>query len=344
MSNKKVKKKRNKLSQEILGLFSATAVISAFFYGFLYVMANAIVLSYCERNDIILNEMMEWTVQNWIQSISIVAAVICFVTLFLFLIGQKIAYLNKIIKGVNALHEHRLDYEMPIEGNNEFTVLAESINYLVRTERELQEKEEQMHKEKEDLIRAMSHDIRTPLTAIMSYSEYMAEKENPEKELVEEYIQLVRQKAIQIKGLSDQLLDGRKRELQYFENGKLLMQQLAEEWQANLEDEFTCRITFDKCTDFAGEFDVQELRRIFDNLASNVNKYADPLKEVSLSIAYIGETLIIEQKNKCRKETGYAESYKIGIKSIQKIAKNYKGGIMTWADTDEFGVRIELKC
>ena len=343
MSNKEEVKKRNKLSREILGLFGATAVISVFFYGFLNVMANAIVVSYCERNDIVLEEMLEWTIESWIQSISLGAAMFCFVVLFLFLVGQKLAYLNIIIKGVDALREHRMNYEMPLEGNNELTELAESINYLAKTESELRKKEQQMQEEKENLIHALSHDIRTPLTSILSYSEYLNGKEEIEKEMMETYIELVQQKAVQIKGLTDRLLDEKKRELEYFENGKFLMQQLAEEWKAVLEEKFKCEISFKDCETFSGEFDIQELRRIFDNLASNIEKYADPERIVSLSFLYEENLLKIEQKNGCREVSGDVESNKIGIDSIEKIAKNYGGWAEIKETKEEFMISIYLK-
>lgn len=73
---------RKKLSGEILGLFGAAAAISVFFFGFLNVTANSIVLVYCEKQDIVFTEMLEWTVRSWIQSISFVAAGFLFIVLF----------------------------------------------------------------------------------------------------------------------------------------------------------------------------------------------------------------------------------------------------------------------
>ena len=62
---------------------------------------------------------------------------------------------------------------MPIEGDNELKELAESINFLSETERRLRQLETELQAEKEQLIRDLSHDIRTPLTAMLSYSDYL---------------------------------------------------------------------------------------------------------------------------------------------------------------------------
>jgi len=42
-------------------------------------------------------------------------------------LGQKLAYLQEIITGVEVLRTHRMDYRISIEGKNEFTELARSI-------------------------------------------------------------------------------------------------------------------------------------------------------------------------------------------------------------------------
>ena len=63
---------------------------------------------------------------------------------------------------------------VPVEGNNELTQLAKSVNYLSQTQREVKQREQALSAEKEQFIRGLSHDIRTPLTSIMAYSELLA--------------------------------------------------------------------------------------------------------------------------------------------------------------------------
>ncbi len=79
-------------------------------------------------------------------------------------------------------------------------------------------------------------------------------------------------KGQQIKALTDRLLDSGSRDLETIEDGKLLMEQLAGEWEEILENTFPCIVDTKNCPAFYGSFDIQELRRIFDNLASNVEK------------------------------------------------------------------------
>lgn len=288
---------------------------------------------------------MEWTVDNWIQNVSLGASVLIAVVLLLFLVGKKIAYLKKIILGVEALRTHRMDYKIPLEGNNEFTELAETINYLSKTELELKEKEERLQSEKENFIRSLSHDIRTPLTSILSYSEYMNSKDTITSDEVKEYASLIQKKAQQIKTLTDQLLDGQNHTPEHFENGRFLFEQLAEEWETSLEDDFHYEIDFTECQEFSGEFDVLELQRIFDNLSSNIEKYADANHTVTLKFSTIKTSvnekqLIIEQKNVCKTDTSTAESNKIGLENIRRITSRYNGDIHTNLTSEEFIIQI----
>lgn len=333
---------RGKLSREILGLFGVATVISVFVFGFLSITADSIVLKYCEQNNIVLDETLEWTIHSWIQSVSFAAAVFLFIVLFLFLVGQKVAYLKDIIRGIDALRMHRMNYEISLEGNNELTQLAESINYLSQTERELREKEMKIQEDKEQFIRALSHDIRTPLTSILSYSEYMKEREEVSNKEIEDYILLIQQKAEQIRKLTNQLLDEGGRQPEKVENGKLLMEQLVDEWEFSMEGVCECNVNFDECPEFSCEADIQELRRIFDNLASNIMKYADMDKEVLLNVLQKENRLVIEQSNTCRQNAVQTESYKIGIKSIRRIAESYGGYVEVMLDEPVFKIEIAL--
>lgn len=336
------KKYPKKLSKEIMGCLLITAVIALFFWGFLYLTANAIATTYLLENDILLTKGQLLTLQAWIRSISLLMAVLLFLALFLFLLGQKMAYLREIIQGVEALRTHRMDFTMPIEGNNELTELAESINFLSETERRLRQRETALRAKKEQLIRDLSHDIRTPLTAMLSYSDYLRQKETLEQEEMQEYIALIQRKGQQIKALTDRLLDSGSRNLEAIEDGKLLMEQLVGEWEEILEDTFPCIVDTKKCPTFRGSFDIQELRRIFDNLASNVEKYADWERPVELWVDAVDKRLRICQRNGIKADTVPVESNQIGLESIRRIAALYGGTVQVSIEQGIFSIQITL--
>ncbi len=332
----------NKLSREILKLFGVTLLISFLGFWCLNEVANIVVLRYVESEVWMMTENQLIDIQYAILGISMVSGVVLFIVLFLFLMGERLAYIGEIVKGIDALGRHEWEYEIPLKGENELTDLATRVNELSKEEQVFQEKEKQMQEEKISLIRSLSHDIRTPLTSMMSYSELMKQKEDLSIEEMKNYMEIIEQKSQQIKVLTDRLLDGGIRHLEFIENGRFMMEQLVDEWISELEENYECEIHLEQCPQFSGEFDIEELRRIFDNLSSNIRKYAEETGTVCLKIIEKNGRVCIQQSNVCKKLSVPVESTKIGIYSIQKIAGHYGGMVEVSQEKDVFLIQIQL--
>lgn len=336
---------KNRLSKEILGLLGVSFAISFFLFQFLSLTAVSLVRSYLEKKRINPSMYEIELAENWVKSLSLLTSVVFFLILFLFLLGQKVIYIHTIIKGVEALRMKSMDFCVPVEGNNELTELAESINYLAMTERRIKQKEKALAEEKEQFIRSLSHDIRTPLTSILAYTQYIQSHGNACDDDLKDYLCLVEKKAEQMKELTDVLLDGGKRKVERIENIQIMMFQLLEEWKSDLEEDFSYSIDLKDCPKSAGDFDVQELCRIFDNLSSNIKKYADPWGEIKIRVFVSKSRLVIEQKNLIKHMTDSTETvsgYQIGLNSIRRIAYNYGGGIEVDQGDEDFSIRILL--
>ena len=345
-------KKDKKLAREIIGYISIAGVISVFFYWFLLYMSQAVVEVYCAHNDIFMDQFQMEMTDFWQRRVSLITAVVVFLFLCFFLTGQKLMYIKQLILGVEALRENNMDYEVPLEGEDELSMLAESINYLAKSQRELKEKEEALRLEKDAFIRELSHDIRTPLTSVLAMSEYVEQKNDMTSEEMKEYIFLVKSKSAQMKILTDRLLNEGQRKPVFIENGKLLFEQLVYEWQELLEDEFVCKVDMDECSSFSAKFDIAELRRIFDNLASNILKYADSSKEVLMHIDARDGYIVIRQSNFIQKDEldpgqeqmrKKRDSYGIGLQSIERLAKIYEGTMEVQMNELQFVILIKLR-
>jgi len=333
--------KRRKLSGEILGLLAVTLVLALILLQFLGIVARAMIDSFLFMRDIVLTEAQYAQLDDWVFHLSLLVSVAFFIILFLFLLGERLSYIREVLAGIDALRSGQEDYVVPLEGSNELTQLAEAVNYLSRTQREVKEQERVLNEEKEQFIRALSHDIRTPLTSIMAYSELLTGANTVDPQEQTRYLELIQHKAGQIKDMTDILLDGSKRNPEYFEDARLLIEQLTAEFEEMLEDGFSIEASLD-CPAFPGTFDVQELRRIFDNLVSNVQKYADPDRPVKISISLEGVQLLIRQENAVRERIAPADGYQIGLRSIQRIAQNYAGQVDVQKNDAAFAITITL--
>ena len=334
--------KRRRLSHEILGLIAIAAAISLLLFLVISGIATSITEEYVFNHDIPMDEFDWIAMYQRIYTIAAVLSCIAFSVLFLAMMQSRIAYIQTITEGIGQLRGQLKKMEIPLKGNNELRCLAEAVNDMSQAQRALREQEQALAQEKEQLIRALSHDIRTPLTSILAYSDYLTTQEKITPAEQKNYLGLIRKKAEQIRDLTAILLDGSKRNLEYFDDGKLLMEQIAEEFQEELEEEFAVTVDFSECPAFSGTFDVQELRRIFDNLSSNVRKYADPAKSVNLSLRFENGVLLIRQTNAVLPEKSRSESYQIGLNSIRRIAQHYGGGVAVEERVAAFSITIIL--
>ncbi|MBO5271025.1 MAG: sensor histidine kinase [Clostridia bacterium] len=335
-------KKRRKLSHEILGIFAVCFLISLLLCLFLTNFGTGIIEEYCFYHDIALDEDAFYRIDNSVFTVSIIVSVAVFIILFLALFGERIAYIRAVTDAVDAMQRGDFGKRAPLKGNNELTRLAETVNYLSVTEQTIKARERQLNDEKEALIRTLSHDIRTPLTAILSYTELLSDKDTLTPEEQREYLALVKKKSLQIKALTEILLDGGQRHPEDFEDARLLMEQLADEFTETLEEQFPLTVDLSHLSAFSGCFDVGELRRIFDNLISNVQKYADPAKEVFLSIEKKENGIEIKQKNTTKAAVHNEESHRMGIQSIRRIAQHYDGSVGILQNGDLFEITVTL--
>jgi len=333
--------KRHKLLREILGIVGICLLLSVGLYLFITVIGRGIIDRYCLYNGLSLDEFEYYRMDRILYGAGFALSAGCFIILFFAMFGDRLAYIRKITESIHVMQKGQKDTRVELVGNNELTELAEAVNYLSETEQKLKEKEKRLNEEREELIRTLSHDIRTPLTSIMSYTELFAAREDLTEEQ-REYLSLVSKKSLQIKELTDILLDGGKRETERFEDARLLFRQLAGEFEDELEEGFSLSITLAPTPAFSGSFDVGELQRIFDNLISNIRKYAEPEEPVTLTISKTDTGIVICQSNGIRKDRSQAESYRMGLNSIRRIAHNYGGTVEVTDEDGTFTINITL--
>lgn len=342
MLTERNRSKKRKLSHEILSLIGVSALVSLLLFLLLRGIATAVAETYCFRNDIPMTEFDWIDVDRWIFTVSAGLSCLSFSVMFLSLLSDHIDYIRTITEGIDQLHSPETQLDLPLISNNELTELAGAVNSMSAARLQLREKELALAQEKEHLIRSLSHDIRTPLTAILSGTEYLISRDDVSAEEYRAYLQMVHRKAEQMRDLTAILLDGSKRNPETFEDARLLMEQLAAEFEESLEDHFTVAVDCSACPAFSAVFDVQELRRIFDNLSSNVLKYADPSQTVTLSIALEGDCLRITQRNTIRSPKPQSESFEIGLNSIRRIVQLYGGQTCVLEESGQFSIALSI--
>ena len=319
-----------KLAREILEYLGVSLLLSAFIFCFLFFTSDSVAEIYLMNRGMVLTQVQAAVLTAWLRSICLAASAAIFVVLFLSLLSGRISYLIRITEAVRALGcETNGGCGSRSKGRTSWRELADTIRLVFASKRELEQREQELRMEREEWIRSLSHDIRTPLTSILSYSELLQNKEGLEKEEMDAYLSLVKGKAEQIRDLTDQLLGRKTGKREHVENVRFLMEQMAEEWEELLEETFICRVDLSQCQAEAGSLNIQDLRRIFDNLISNVERYADPAEPVFLQITAKNGVLTLMQKNKIKEEMdgNAADSHKLGLQGIRRMTERHGGDL-----------------
>src|SRR5690625_47069 len=94
---------------------------------------------------------------------------------------KKVKHFNKIQDGTKLMREGNLQHSIDIDGKGEFATLASNINGINEGFKQAVHNELKNERMKTELITNVSHDIRTPLTSLITYTDLLKEETDPEK-------------------------------------------------------------------------------------------------------------------------------------------------------------------
>ena len=142
---------------------------------------------------------------------------------------------------------------------------------------------------KTELITNVSHDIKTPLTSIINYSDLIC-REECDNENIKEYASVLHNQSERMKRLIEDLVEASKAssgniEIELAEcNACVLVSQVSGEYSQRLSDaglELVCTAPEESIRIMA---DGRRIWRVFDNLMGNARKYALPGTRVYVSL------------------------------------------------------------
>lgn len=280
--------------------------------------------------------------------ISATIGLICFIIIMLTLINKKISYIRTLENEIKILEGGDLNYNITIDGNDELAFLAESINEMRKSFIERLQNENEAKSANSELITAMSHDLRTPLTALLGYLDIIEYKKYKTEENLMQYIHNSREKAYQIKSLSDKLFEyflvfshKEHLELETFNVNEIFEQIFQEEFFMLNAENFT--FDFIPCNHICYlNMNLISIRRVFDNLFSNILKYADKSEPIKIHYYIENNILIITIKNKINNNLKSVNSTGIGLKTCTKIIEMHNGKLSTQKIDNSFIVTISL--
>nr|WP_255813603.1 sensor histidine kinase [Acidaminobacter sp. JC074] len=116
--------------------------------------------------------------------------------------------LDNIIHGVRSISNGDLDHSIQTRTSGLYKTLAEDINTITDGLKNAVQNELKSERMRTELISNVSHDIRTPLTSIITYVDLIKRTDDPEKK--DEYLKIIDQKSQRLKNLTDDLFEASK--------------------------------------------------------------------------------------------------------------------------------------
>ncbi|MDR3757982.1 MULTISPECIES: sensor histidine kinase [Enterocloster] len=234
--------------------------------------------------------------------LGIVILVVAGITLTVWVYRSILSPLNKLQEATKQIKAGNLDFTLDVDADDEIGELCNDFEEMRMRLRENAEEKVQYDKESKELISNISHDLKTPITAIKGYVEGIHDGVASSPEKLDKYIRTIYNKANDMDRLIDELtfyskIDTNKipytftkiNVAQYFKD---CIEEVGLDMEArgielgyfNYVDEDVVVIA-----------DAEQMKRVINNIISNSIKYLDKKKGIiNIRIKDVGDFIQVE--------------------------------------------------
>lgn len=270
--------------------------------------------------------------------LSLAGAFLVFLGVVMAGLQGTITYIRQLSQEIGVLEGGTLDVPITVRGRDELTDLAQGLDAMRDSFRRQGERERQLVQANQRMITEMSHDLRTPLTAILLYVELLR-RNGGEAEKREEYLDRLEGKVEQMRTLADHLFryalssgaaPAGNTEAVTLEAG--VGDALSELAACLTERGFRVEAHL-PWSDRQVAMDCEGAARVLDNLTSNLLKYADPHTPVTIALLEQEGFAGVRIANALGPSAYGAESSGVGLASAARLMEQM-GGRLDRGETD----------
>lgn len=297
-------------------------------------------------------------VMPWVLPIAAVTAVVLFYVL------RQAGNLNRLLAAAREYAAGRTVGDVPVKGRSVMAELADHWNKMRRSAEASRASEARSERFKTELITNVSHDLRTPLTSVISYVDLLKNPDLSEEERAS-YIAIIDQKSKRLKALIDDLFEATKMASGSVELNRervdlvqLIEQALAESGAKDGATGIEFRVKLPKYPVIAF-VDGQKMWRVFDNLISNIIRYSLEGTRAYIALERADGKAEIAFKNVAKYELGdnvdellerfkrgdasrHTEGSGLGLAIAKSIVDLHGGTFALEVDGDLFKVKVLL--
>ena len=210
--------------------------------------------------------------------------------------------LVKLRKATQNIKEGNLDFVLEVEGNDEFSQLCQDFEEMRKRLKESTEEKILMDKENKELISNISHDLKTPITAVKGYVEGIMDGVADTPEKMDRYVRTIYNKTNEMDHLINELtfyskIDTNRIPYTFSKlNVEDYFSDCAEELGLEMETkgiELVYANYVEKGVQVIA--DGEQIRRVIHNIVSNAIKYMEkPRGIIQLRVKDVGDFIQVE--------------------------------------------------
>ena len=210
--------------------------------------------------------------------------------------------LVKLRKATQNIKEGNLDFVLEVEGNDEFSQLCQDFEEMRKRLKESTEEKILMDKENKELISNISHDLKTPITAVKGYVEGIMDGGADTPEKMDRYVRTIYNKTNEMDHLINELtfyskIDTNRIPYTFSKlNVEDYFSDCAEELGLEMETkgiELVYANYVEKGVQVIA--DGEQIRRVIHNIVSNAIKYMEkPKGIIQLRVKDVGDFIQVE--------------------------------------------------
>ncbi len=284
----------------------------------------------------------------WLDLIcAVLFLIVVYAVSLMVLMRKDIEYMVYLRDELNMMSGGDLTREIRPYLNTEIGQIGEGVNELRKSVADKIQKEYEALTANRELITAMSHDLRTPLTRQIGYLEILHLKKYEDENQRELYTEKARTNAFLMKDTTDKLFryflafgNQEQKDKMVEVDGRTLLNSTLQE-QADYLKSQQFPVSFSRIDKpLRMEIDPEEFGRIFDNIFQNIKKYGDNAVPVVISCESDEKRILMMIQNGIREDLGKVESTHIGLKVVDRIITAMKGSMEVFNDGSVFIIQL----
>ena len=281
-----------------------------------------------------------------------------------YFLARRIHGFERIVDALHRMRGGDMESRLTDMPEGVFAAMAEDINSLGDGMQAAVQNEIRAERMKTELITNVSHDLKTPLTSILSYSDLLCQMELTPEE-ANDYAKIIHQKGLRLKNLTSDLFDISKvrsgveqMNCERLDAATLVRQALAEQEKAIQTSGLALKVTLPE-KELPIRADGRKMSRVLENLIGNCVKYSLHGTRVFISLAECDGQAVLEVKNTANYEMDFApdeiterfvrgdaarstEGSGLGLAIAKSYTEACGGAFEVTVDGDLFKVRISF--